>query len=214
MNNAYRIVENYHRQQLFDFWSEYENPFWGATFHLDVWQLKAWCAEQSSPEGGHYPLYLNLCYFMTRAMREIEDFRYRLLDGRLVLYDEIHPGLTEPAPGDLFTFADYEYHPDAAVFNRRARKVSQQARGKVELKAPEHRNGIWFTALPRVPFTSFTHATRAPDDGEPRIAFGRFAEQDGMLLVPVGIQVNHRLVDGNALGELVERTQQCYDQPG
>ncbi len=207
MSNAYKNVESYYRQKHFDFWSKYRNPYYSATFHLDMTRLKAYCQEHG------VPIYLNLCYFMTRAMREIEDFRYRLLDGRLVLYDEIHPGLTEPAPGDLFTFADYEYHPDAAVFNRRARKVSQQARGKVELKAPEHRNGIWFTALPRVPFTSFTHATRAPDDSEPRIAFGRFAEQDGMLLVPVGIQVNHRLVDGNALGELVERTQLCYDQP-
>ncbi len=208
MSNTYRVVESYHRQKLFDFWSEYANPFYSATFHLDIRCLKAYCRSQG------YPLYLNLCYFMTRAMRRIEDFRYRLLDGRLVLYDEIHPGLAVPAPGGLFTFADYEYHPAAATFNRRARKVSETARSRVELKAPEHRNGIWFTALPKVPFTSFTHATKEPADSEPRIAFGQVAESDGKLLVPVGVQVNHRLVDGNALGELVERTQRCYDEPG
>ncbi len=208
MNNAYRVVESYHRQKLFDFWSEYANPFYSATFHLDVRRLKVYCGEQG------YPLYLNLCYFMTRAMRGIEDFRYRLLDGRLVLYDEIHPGLTVPAPGGLFTFADYEYHPDAATFNRRARKVSQAARTTVELGAPEHRNGVWFTALPKVPFTGFTHATKLPTDSEPRVAFGKYAEDGGKLLVPVGVQVNHRLVDGNALGELVERTQRWYDEPG
>ncbi len=208
MSNSYRIVESYHRQQLFDFWSRYDNPFWGATFHLEIRRLKAYCEEQG------YPLYLNLCYFMTRAMREIEDFRYRLLDGRLVLYDEIHPSLAIPAPGGLFTFADYVYHPDVQTFNRRARKVSAEAASGVELKAPEHRNGVWFTALPKVPFTSFTHATHQPTDSEPRIAFGKFEERDGELLVPVGVQVNHRLVDGNALGELVEGSQRLYDEPG
>ncbi len=208
MNNAYQVVESYHRQELFDFWSRYGNPFYAATFHLDMTRLRVFCRERNDP------LYLNLCYFMTRAMREIEDFRYRLLDGRLVLYDEIHPGLAVPAPGGLFTFADYEYHPDAATFHRRARKVSEQAGSRVELKAPEHRNGIWFTALPKVPFTGFTHATNTPDDSEPRVAFGKYAERDGKLLVPVSVQVNHRLVDGNALGELVEGTQRCYDQPG
>ncbi len=215
MNNHYRVVESYHRQQHFDFWSGYDNPFYAATFHLDIRRLKAYCERQGSPEGGpegRYPLYLSLCYFMIRAMREIEDFRYRLLDGRLVLYDEIHPGLAIPAPGGLFTFADYEY-PDVAIFHRRARRVSEQASGGVALEAPEHHNGIWFTALPKVPFTGFTHATRSPDDSEPRIAFGKFAERDGKLMVPVGVQVNHRLVDGNALGELVERSQRCYDEP-
>ncbi len=207
MNNAYRPVESYHRQQHFDFWSQYQNPFYSVTFHLDIGRLKAYCEERS------YPLYLNLCYFMTRAMRGIEDFRYRLLDGRLVLYDEIHPGLTVPAPGGLFNFADHAYHPDAATFNRRARRVSQAARAKVELAPPEHRNGVWFTALPKVPFTGFTHATRAPTDSEPRIAFGKYAEEGGQLRLPVGVQVNHVLVDGNALGELVEESQRCYDDP-
>jgi len=208
MSNSYRMVESYYRQQHFDFWSTYGNPFYAATFDLDMTCLKGYC------EVNGFPLYLNLCYFMTRAMREIEDFRYRLKGGRLVLYDELHPSLAIPAPGGLFTFANYEYHPDAAIFNRRARKISAAASGGVELADPEHRNGVWFTALPKVPFTGFTHASRRPTDSEPQIAFGKLAERGGRLMVPVGVQVNHMLVDGNALGELVERTQCCYDQPG
>ncbi|MCP3960414.1 MAG: hypothetical protein GY719_21425 [bacterium] len=208
MNNNYRVVERYYRQQHYEFWSRYRNPFYASTFDLDMTRLKAFTEERG------YPLYVNLCYFMIRAMREIEDFRYRLLDGRVVLYDEIHPGLAVPAPGGLFTFAYYEYHPDVAVFNDRAREISEEASRGVELEDPEHRNGVWFTALPKVPFTSFTHATNLPTDTEPQIAFGKYCEQDGKLLVPVGLQVNHVLVDGNALGELVERAQRCYDEPG
>ena len=208
MSNAYSIVESYYRQKHFDFWSKYRNPYYSATFHLDMTRLKAYCRDHG------IPIYLNLCYFMTRAMRDIEDFRYRLLDGRLVLYDELHPSLAVPAIGGQFTFADYAYHPDVALFNRHAREISEAAGSAVELKAPEHRNGIWFTALPKVPFTSFTHATHLTTDSEPRVAFGRYAEQSGKLSVPVSVQVNHMLVDGNALGELVEGTQRCYDQPG
>ena len=207
MNNNYRVVESYHRQKHFDFWAGYMNPFYATTFHLDIKRLKAYCEEEGQP------IYLNLCYFMTRAMLSIEDFRYRLLDGRLVLYEEIHPSLAIPAPGGLFTFATYAYHPDVAIFNQRAREVSEAASGGVELGSSEHRNGVWFTALPKVPFTSFTHTYCRPTDSEPQIAFGKYAEREGKLLVPVGVQVNHRLVDGNALGELVERTQRCYDEP-
>ncbi len=206
MNTRHRIVETYYRQQHYDFWSRYQNPFYATTFHLDMTRLKAFADERG------YSVYVNLCYFFTRAMRAVEDFRYRLLDGRLVLYDEIHPGLTLPAPGGLFTFAYYEYHPDVAVFNERAREISEEARRTVDLGESEHRNQIFFTALPKVPFTSFTHATCQPTDAEPRVAFGQFAERDGRLLVPVGLQVNHMFIDGNALGELVEGAQRAFDE--
>lgn len=207
MSNTYRAVESYHRQPVFDFFAKYRNPFYAATFHLDMTRVR-----EFADEGG-YPVYLNLCYFVTRAMREIEDFRYRLLNGRLVLYDDLHPGLAEPAPGGLFTFAYYEYHPDVATFNERAREISQAARLGVELADPEHRNGVWFTSLPKVPFTSFNHAYNRSTDTEPQVAFGRYARRDGRLMVPLGVQVNHMLIDGNALGELVERAQRWFSEP-
>ncbi len=207
MNTRHRVVRSYHRQQHFDFWSPYRNPFYSATVHFDVTRLKAYCDEH-----GH-SIYVNLCYFFTRAMSEIEDFRYRLLDGRIVLYDELHPGLTVPAPDGLFTFAYFEYHPQAAVFNERAREISESARREVRLEDSKHLNWVYFTALPKVPFTSFTHATHQPTDTVPQVAFGKFSRQDGRLQVPAGIQVNHMLVDGNALGELVEGVQGCFDDP-
>lgn len=208
MNASYRVVDAYYRQQHFDFWSVYQNPFYAATVQLDVTRLKAFTDARG------YSIYVNLCYFMTRALRAIEDFRYRLLDGRIVLYEEIHPGLTLPAPGGLFTFAYFEYDDDVAAFNARAAETSASARAKVDLGESEHRNWVFFTALPKVPFTSFTHATRLPTDTEPQVAFGQFAERDGRLWVPAGVQVNHRLIDGRALGEAVEKTQQVFDAAG
>ncbi len=207
MNNTYRVVTAYKRQQHFDFFSNYRNPFYATTFELDMTALKAFTAKRG------YPLYVNLCYFVTRAMREIEDFRYRLLNGQLVLYEEIHPGSTVPAPGGLFNFAYFEYDPDVATFNRRAHEIAKAAEQGVELQDPQHRNGVWFTALPKVPFTSFTHASNLATDTEPQIAFGKYHEAEGKLWVPLGVQVNHMLIDGNALGELVERTQRWFSEP-
>ena len=63
----------------------------------------------------------------------------------------------------------------------------------------------YYTALPRVPFTSFTHvALSDPLQGQPEAAFGRFREAEGRTLVPVGVAVNHLYVDGADLGELYE----------
>jgi len=208
VSGRYRVVETYYRRQHFDFWSEYRNPFYSATFPLDMTRLRAFAGER-----GH-PIYASLCYYFTRAMRGLEDFRYRLLDGRIVLYEELHPALTLPAPGGLFTFAALEYHPDVEVFHERARQVSEEARRSVDLGPSEHLDRIYFTALPKVPFTSFTHATHLAADTVPRVAFGKFTERDGRVTVPVSVQVSHVFIDGNALGELVERSQVCFDEPG
>lgn len=208
MNSRYRVVESYYRQQHFDFWSGYRNPFYATTFHLDMTRLRPFAKERS------YPVYSALCYFFTRAMRGLEDFRYRLLDGRIVLYEELHPALALPAPGGLYTFANFEYHEDVAVFHDRARKVSEEARRSIDLGPSEHLNWIFFTSLPKVPFTSFTHASHLPTDTVPRVAFGKFTEAGGRVTVPVSVQVSHVFIDGNALGDLVERAQECYDDPG
>ncbi len=204
--HRYQEVDDYYRRQHFDFYRDYRSPFWSVTFELEITALKNHLAERG------WPVYLNLCYYFTRAMQELEDFRYRLLDGRIVLYDVVHPGLTVPAPGGLFSFQYHQYDPDPERFNRRAARVAP-ADG-VSLTESEHRNYVFFTALPGVPFTSFTHASDDPHETEPRVAFGRFRRDGGHLLVPVGLQVSHLFVDGAMVGALVEEAQSCYDNPG
>lgn len=208
MNNRYRVVEHYRRQKPFDFFSTYRNPFYATTFELDMTELKAFTDERD------YSLHVNLCYFVTRAMQEIEDFHYRVLNGQLVFYEEIQPSSTVPAPDGLFNFAYFTYDADVDVFNRGAAEVIEAAGRGVQLADLEHRNGVWFTALPKVPFTSFTHASNLATDTEPQVAFGKFRQQDGRLWVPLGVQVNHTVIDGNALGELFERAQKWFSEPG
>lgn len=206
---AHRVVERYYRQEHFDFYRGYRSPFYSATFELDATRVKAYADRRGRST------YANLCYFFTRAMQGIEDFRYRWLDGRIVLYDRLHVGLTVPAPGGRFSFAYVAYHPSAERFNARAERVLAAAAGGVSLSESRQRNFIFFTALPGVPFSGFTHAV--PDDpteGEPRVAFGRFTSRDGALRVPVGVQVNHCFVDGATLGRLVEAAERAYAEAG
>jgi len=206
---GHRIVERYYRQEHFDFYRDYRSPFYSVTFALDATRVKAFADQRG------YSTYANLCYFFTRGMQEVEDFRYRWLDGRMVLYDRLHVGLTVPAPDGRFSFAYLAYHPDPHRYNARARPLLAAAAARVSLSESRHRNFIFFTALPGVPFTAFTHVV--PDDpteGEPRVAFGRYSERGRRLIVPVGLQVNHAFIDGAALGALMAAVERAYAEPG
>ncbi len=206
---SYRVVDDYYRREHFDFFSAYEMPFYSINFDIDVTAVKRF----SSDHG--YSVYLTQCYLFSRGMNRVEDFRYRVLNDEIVLYDRLEIAATLPAPNGAFSFAKFDYDPDLESFLRRADIVSQHAREKATLAETAEGNTILFTAIPGVRFTGLTHVTPADrSDGRARVAFGRFFEDSGRLMVPVGLGVNHIFIDGAALGRLVEEVQAEFDQPG
>lgn len=199
---SYHIVDSYYRQQHFDFFAGYQTPFYSLTFDLDIARLKARTDLRA------HPIYLSLCWAFTSAMQTIEDFRYRVIDGRIVLYDQLDIAATLPAPDGLFTFGFFEYHTKLEEFLSRAEATDLAARTKADLAQPEDCNHLLFTALPKVPFTGFSHAKGAENtDARPRIAFGKFRPDGENLWMPVGLEVNHIFIDGNAVGALYENAQ-------
>lgn len=200
---GYRIVDDYYRSETFEFFRAYRNPFYSVSFKLPFGRLKALLEERS------WKVYLNLCYFFTRAVQPLEDFRFRLRDGEIVLHDVIHPGLTVPAAGGRFGFAFFDYTPDAARFNAEAAMPPPDA--PADLRERHSEIYLYYTAIPGIPFTGLTHASNDPTDGAPRVGFGKPFREGGELWVPVGVQVNHAFIDGRALGELYERAVECFE---
>ena len=204
----YRVVENYYRQQHFDFFRAYEMPFYTITFNLDTTTVVEFARERGSS------VYLTQCFLFARGMSRIEDYRYRVVDDRVVLYDHLEIAATLPAPNGTFSFARFDRDSDLESFLRRAEEVSRRASQTATLEATAEGNTILFTAVPGVRFTGFTHATPADrTDGRARVAFGQFFEDNGRLVVPVGLGVNHIFIDGVALGRLVEEAQAEFDDP-
>lgn len=110
---------------------------------------------------------------------------------------------TVPAPNRTFSFTTLIFDPDPAVFFPAAAAAMARASAHTDLGDGDVPDYAYYTALPRVPFIGFTHV-RLPDPtaGQPEIAFGKFREDGGRTIVPVGLQVNHLFIDGVDLGDL------------
>jgi chloramphenicol O-acetyltransferase type A len=205
---AYQVVQDYYREEHFRFFRRYPSPFWAVTFELEITRLRELTRRRK------YRIYPHLCHRLLRAAQPIDDFRYRLREGEIVLHDVLHPGLTVSAPDARFTFAHLNYAADSESFNRQAESVLAQAESGVSLAERHGRAWVFFSALPKIAFTGLTHAVRGVDDTEIRVSFGKFREDGERLWVPVGLQVNHLFIDGGMVGELVERTQAEYADAG
>ncbi|MCM2256961.1 MAG: CatA-like O-acetyltransferase [Vicinamibacteria bacterium] len=204
---GFRVLDDYPRRPHLDFYRGNPLPFYSVSFDLDVTSLR-----RRAKQTGH-STYLAMCWAFHRALLGVEAFRVRWQDGVVVLYDSLHVGMTVPAPRGTFTFATPPWHDDGPTFLAAAAAVVARASLGVDLSGGAAPDFAYYTALPRVPFTSFAHVMLADADaGQPGTAFGRFREQDGRTLVPVGLTVNHRYVDGNDLGSLYEAASASFDR--
>lgn len=203
--HGYRVLAGYPRRAHLEFYRHNPNPFYGVNFELDATHIRerARALDRST--------YAGLIWAYHRALIGIDAFRTRLLGDDVVLYDTLHIGFTLPAPDRTFTFATIEWDPEALSFLARAAVVVEQATTHVDLSGGAAPDFAYYTALPKIPFTSFTHpALPNPLGGQPETAFGRFREHDSRTIVPVSVLVNHLYVDGADLGDLYESLTESF----
>jgi chloramphenicol O-acetyltransferase type A len=202
---GFRRLEHYARRPHLEFYRRYPNPFYATTFELDATALRrALVAARASTFAG-------FCWALHRAALQIEAFRVRLRGEEVVLYDTLRLGLTTPGPERTFSFVQLDWDADAGEFLRAAAAATARAAQEVRLTGGDAPDFAYYTALPKLPFTGFTHAPLPdPTAGQPLVAFGRFREEAGRVLVPVAVQVNHLYVHGNDLGELYEAASESF----
>ena len=207
---TYLDVATWSRRDLFEFFINYDNPYFNVCLRLDVTELLSWLrgrAKVSVSLANHY--------FALRVANEIELFHYRLQDDRVLVHEVINGGTTVLLPDETFTFAYFDYHEDFAEFMKRAQESVAQTIAKPTFQPTPRDNLIHFTALPWLSFTSFAHARkRGRGDSVPRIAFGRFVKENDRTWMPFSVEVHHALMDGLHVGRYVNRLQEALDNPG
>jgi chloramphenicol O-acetyltransferase type A len=196
------------RRDVFEFFRRFDKPYFNLCTQLDVTKLLALL--ESRPD---ISVMLAYHYFALRAANEIEPFRYRLRDGKVIVHDVIHGGTTVMLPDENFTLAYFEYNEDFAKFITAAdRAVKEVVSGDGAFRPDARDDMIHCTTLPWVSFTSFSHARNwKSEDSVPKIAFGRFTKTGNRTFLPFSVEVHHALMDGLHVGRYVSRVQESLD---
>ena len=206
----YLDIANWARRDLFEFFVGYANPYFNICARVDVTNLLA-----SLRQHPGVSVSLAYHYFALRVANEIEPFRYRLKDGKVIVYDVINGGTTVLRPNESFTLIYFDYDPDFERFIIGAqRQVDEAQSGSKPFKPMPHDDVIHFTTLPWVSFTSFAHA-RNPGraDSVPKIAFGKFTKENERTLLPISVEVHHALMDGLHVGRFLDRLETAFSEP-
>ena len=194
----YKVIdqEQYYRKGVFRHFSEDCKCSVSMTARVDVTELAAWSKKTGTK------FYINFLYVLSKVLNSRDDYKMAWLweTHELICYDRINPTQyvfhedTETCTPVYTTYID-----DYEQFYQNAMNDVEKAKDTREymLDAVNHPN--WFDAS-FIPWLSYDSMNIELPDGYlyfmPIVNWGKYREENGRLLMPVSIRLNHAVADG------------------
>ena len=195
--------KNWNRKEHFEFFSAFDEPFFGITTSIDC------TIALEKAKANQISFFVYYLHKTLAAVNKIENFRLRIEDKNVVLYDEIDASATIMREDKTFGFSFMKFHEDINEFQKIVQKEiarMQTTTGILTREYPE--NIIHFSAIPWINFTGLTHSRNfGVSDSCPKISFGKVAENNGKKTMALSVTAHHGLVDGYHIGLFVEELQ-------
>ncbi|MGQ3050756.1 MAG: CatA-like O-acetyltransferase [Roseateles sp.] len=204
-------LESWPRRAAFEHFRRMAQPAFCVTVPVDVSGLRERAARHGATP------WLAYHHAALEAANGIDAMHQTLTADGVREFAVIHASTTVLRDDGSFGFLTLPREPSLAAFAARAKpgiaRVRQASGDLFAVDEPgevREQTLVHMTALPWLAFTAFTHA-RGQGDDRPKVAFGRFTETAGRLLMPVAVDVHHALCDGVHVGRFFERLQANLD---
>lgn len=201
-------VEKWSRKDHFNFFNQFDEPFFGVTVDIDCTIAYHKCKKEGI---GFFLYYLHQSLAAANA---IENFRLRIEDHQIYLYDQVNASAVINRADNSFGFSYIDYFTDFKTFETAAKIEIENVRNAtgLNLKGNEA-NVIHISAMPFLKFTSLSHARSFSfKDSCPKFSFGKMTAMNGLKSMPLSIHVNHALADGYHVGLFVDNFQQRMNE--
>ena len=206
----YRTIdrESYYRKGVFHHFSEDCKCSTSMTARIDVTDLVEYSQKTKTK------FYINFLYILTKVMNSREDYRmgYLWQTEELVCYDVINP--TQYVFHDdteTFTLVYTEYCADYEFFYSNALQDVEQAKKTRDYGLDLEHHPNWFDAS-CIPWLSYDSLHVELPDGylffAPIVNWGKYRRENGRLLMPVTVRLNHAIADGYLVANVFRLLQQ------
>lgn len=198
-------LENWNRKEHFAHFYRMEEPFFGATVEIDCTKAYETAKELK------VSFFLFYLHKTLVAVNAIENFRYRIADGKIYINDRIDVSATIGREDGTFGFSLIEYNPDFKIFEKNALAEIERIQNTTGLftRSFDDDNVIHFSAIPWLNFTSLSHARSYTfPDSCPKVSFGKMiTSETGKRTIAMSVHVHHGLMDGLHVGQFVNLLQ-------
>ncbi len=205
--NAYKIIDenNWARAAHCKIFRNYVEPAFCVTFEVDVKNFLA----QIKNRGLSFTL--SMIYAVCKCANEIENFRYRFLNGQIVLFEKIDTAFTWlDENSELFKVVNVPMCDNLENYVEMAKLAIKNQREY--FTAPLGNDVFQCSPLPFLTYTHISHTISGnKDNATPLFDWGKYRAVEDKLLMPLSVQVHHSFVDGLHIGRFVDKLQNYLD---
>lgn len=198
-------IENWNRKEHYTFFSKMTSPYFGIVTEVDCTN-----AYEKSKELGR-SFFAHYLHKSMTAVNSIEEFKYRIVDDKIVVFDKINAGATIGREDGTFAFIFVNYDEDFQLFNNELQSEIECVKNSTGLRLNDDdikKDLIRHSTIPWYPFTGLMHPTNfTPNESVPKITFGKFTVRNERKFLPVSIEVHHGLMDGYHVAKYLEEFQ-------
>jgi chloramphenicol O-acetyltransferase type A len=201
-------LNTWNRKEHFLFFKQMDEPFYGITTTVDC---TMGFAKAKELEVSFFTYYLHKTL---SAVNTIENFRYRIKEDEVYVFDVIDASATVMRQDKTFGFSYMPFSEDILEFSKTVQSEINRIQTTTGIFTREYpENLIHFSALPWINFTSLSHARSYTwPDSCPKISFGKLIDDDGRKTMSLSVHVHHGLVDGYHVGLFIEELQSELNQ--
>ena len=200
--DRYIDMETWPRKDAYHLFSKGYLPFFAVTTPLDVTELLRFTKKEG------LSFYRAMVYIVSRAMNELEPFRLRIRKDGIAVCETVSPSYTIEGKDGAFgiTYVDYLPGETMADFCRRALEKEASQREQMVIEDDVRDDLVFLSSVPWFVASGVTQEMPLdPDDGYPRVLWDKIREENGRKLVNFTLQLNHRLLDGSHIRDLLAR---------
>lgn len=201
--NRYRLVDekNWDRAMHCMIFRNSMEPAFCVTFEVDITNFLKKVKKQN------YSFTIAMVYAVCKCANEIEAFRYKFLNGEVVLFDRIDTAFTYlNQDTKLFKVVNVPLKDLLEEYVALATKVAQEQ--KDYFTGPLGNDVFQCSPLPWVTYTHISHTNSGKkDNATPLFDWGKYYEKAGRIFMPISVQAHHSFVDGIHVGEFAEAIQ-------
>lgn len=181
-------------------------PAFCVTFELDITNFLKKIKEQK------YSFTMAMIFAVSKCANEIEEFRYRFVDGNVVLFDKIDTAFTYlNTETELFKVVNVPMQDTIEEYVKTALKTATEQ--TEYFTGPLGNDVFQFSAMPWVSYTHISHTNSGKkDNATPLFDWGKYFERDGKIFLPFSVQAHHSFVDGLHIGKLADKVQRFLDE--
>lgn len=208
MSNSYKEIDEktWERAMHCAIFRNSVEPAFCVTFEIDITDF----LRRVKKDGLSFTI--AMVYAVCKCANEIEAFRYRFLDGKVVLFDKIDTAFTYlNKETELFKVVNVPMYDDMQEYVEIATRTAKEQ--KEYFTGPLGNDVFQCSPMPWITYTHISHTNSGKkDNATPLFDWGKYYEKGGRIVMPVSVQAHHSFVDGIHIGKFADNLQKFMDE--